>query len=94
MYSLYTEHNWVKYFHSYRYKTFYNTLLRFIGKLLVVTELCQGGNLQKFLRNSRVDYANVTSNLNQRQLLKMAVEVASGMVHLSSQKVFTHRFTI
>ncbi|CAB4027090.1 fibroblast growth factor receptor 1-like, partial [Paramuricea clavata] len=67
-------------------------VIRFIGgcslegKLLVVTELCPGGNLQKFLRNNRVDYANITSTLNQRQLLKMAVEVASGMVHLSSQK--------
>ena len=53
-----------------------------LGKLLVVTELCPGGNLQKFLRNNRVNYANIISALNQRQLLKMAVEVASGMCNV------------
>ena len=57
------------------------------GKLLVVTEFCPGGNLRNFLRSSRVDYQNLTPSLNDRQLLKIALDVVSGMVHLSHHKV-------
>ena len=61
----------------------------------MVTELCPGGNLRKFLRKSRVisdtkssrpNY--ITSTLSYRQLLKLATDVANGMAHLSAQKVF------
>ena len=57
------------------------------GKLLVVTEFCPGGNLRNFLRSSRIDYQNLTSISNERQLLKIALDVVSGMVHLSHHKV-------
>ena len=67
----------------------------------MVTEFCPGGNLRKFLIKSRVSdntsdshnvYVNITSTLSDRQLLKLAVDVACGMVHLSSQKVGGHGF--
>ena len=63
----------------------------------MVIEFCPGGNLRNLLLNSRVsypsqenssNYINMTSTLNQRQLLKIAVDISNGMVHLSSQKVF------
>ncbi|XP_028394333.1 tyrosine-protein kinase receptor Tie-1-like isoform X2 [Dendronephthya gigantea] len=69
------------------------------GRLLMVTEFCPGGNLRKFLIKSRINdnssdshniYVNITSTISDRQLLKLAVDVACGMVHLSSQK-FLHR---
>ena len=74
----------------------------FSGRLLMVTEFCPGGNLRKFLIKSRItdnslagnvnktsesDYININSTLSHRQLLKFAVDVACGMVHLSSQNV-------
>jgi serine/threonine protein kinase len=75
------------------WKTFHNTS----GNLHVVIEFCPGGNLRNLLLNSRVgypspenssNYINMTSTLNHRQLLKIAVDISNGMVHLSSQKVF------
>ena len=68
----------------------------------MVTEFCPGGNLRKFLVKSRICdnlsdshhiYVNVASTLSERHLLKLAADVASGMVHLSSQNVieFTGR---
>ena len=61
-------------------------------------EFCPGGNLRKFLLNSRVNnayesstYINVSSTLTHRQLLKLAADVACGMVHLASFKVM-HRY--
>ncbi|XP_028411984.1 tyrosine-protein kinase receptor Tie-1-like [Dendronephthya gigantea] len=74
-------------------------VIRFIGgcsvegKVMVVTEFCSAGNLQKFLRKSKLITnlgSHITSTLNDRQLLKIAVDVASGMAHLSNQK-FVHR---
>ena len=67
-----------------------------LGKLHVITEFCSGGNLRQFLINSRVDsfeenstrYIDFKSTLGHRQLLKIAVDIANGMVHLSSQKVY------
>ena len=60
----------------------------------MVTEFCSGGSLRSLLINSRInpsenspDYINMTSTLNHRELLKLAVDIASGMAHLSSQKV-------
>ncbi|CAB4027415.1 Fibroblast growth factor receptor 1 [Paramuricea clavata] len=68
------------------------------GKLHVITELCTGGSLRHLLINSRVypseknssNYINLSSTLNHRQLVKIAADISSGMVHLSSQK-FVHR---
>ncbi|XP_028416161.1 fibroblast growth factor receptor 1-like [Dendronephthya gigantea] len=69
------------------------------GKLMVVTEYCSPGNLQTFLRKSKVDDNSTTSDLRNvqmistvsgRELLKMGLDVASGMVHLSDLK-FVHR---
>ena len=62
----------------------------------MVTEFCPGGNLRKFLIKSRVsdktnfsvsNDVNITSTLSERHLLKLAADVANGMVHLSSQNV-------
>ncbi|XP_028409528.1 tyrosine kinase receptor Cad96Ca-like [Dendronephthya gigantea] len=80
-------------------------VIRFIGacileeKLMVVTEYCFCGNLQSFLKKRRVidnsstsdsKYVKTTSTLDGRQLLKIGVDVASGMVHLSDLKL-VHR---
>ena len=61
-----------------------------LGKLVVITEFCSSSNLQNFFKSkpSELLQINLNSNLTYRQLLKIAVDVASGMVHLSSQKVF------
>ena len=56
-------------------------------------EFYPGGDLRQFLINSRVVSpeenlrSTMTSTLNHRQLLHFALDVANGMVHLSSQKV-------
>ena len=53
-----------------------------MDKLLVVTEFCPGGNLQKFLPKSRISYSpedskpNLTSTLSDSQLFKLATDVA------------------
>ncbi|XP_028416172.1 proto-oncogene tyrosine-protein kinase receptor Ret-like [Dendronephthya gigantea] len=69
------------------------------GKLMVVTEYCSPGNLQTFLRKSKVGDNSITPDLRNvqiistvsgRELLKMCMDVASGMVHLSDLK-FVHR---
>ncbi|XP_028390734.1 uncharacterized protein LOC114515639 isoform X2 [Dendronephthya gigantea] len=69
------------------------------GKLHVITEFCPGGSLRSLLINSRIErkeehlpftYVNLASTLNHRQLLKIAADISSGMIHLSSQK-FVHR---
>ena len=59
----------------------------------MIIEFCPKGNLRQFLINSRVNTSqeknnNLTSTLNDHQLLKIAVDVANGMLHLSSHKVF------
>ena len=71
-----------------------NFIYIFSGKLHIVTEFCSGGSLRNLLIKSRVnpsenspDYINMTSTLSHRELLKLAVDVANGMAHLSSQKV-------
>ena len=73
------------------------SFLLILGKLHVIVEFCPGGNLRQFLINSRISsseenvtkYINLTSTLNYRQLLKLALDVVNGMDHLSSQKVFS-----
>lgn len=75
-------------------------LLLFLGKLHVITEFCPGGNLRQILVNSRVEsseenltkHNSVASTLNHRQLLKIAVDIANGMVHLSCRKVFCNPY--
>lgn len=66
-------------------------------KLMIVTEYCRCGNLQTFLKKSRATensatfdskYVQITSTLNSLQLLKICIDVANGMVHLSDLKVF------
>ena len=57
-----------------------------------MTEFCSGGSLRHLLINSRVNPSKnsvdyMASTLNHRELLKLAVDVANGMAHLSSQKV-------
>ncbi|CAH3104213.1 unnamed protein product [Pocillopora meandrina] len=57
--------------------------------ILVVTELVHGGSLESFLRckgDGSNEYANVHCKLNDRQLLKIALQVALGMNHLEEQK--------
>ena len=65
------------------------------GKMHILTEFCPGGSLRKLLIDSRVcslpGHVNMVSTLNHRQLLKNAVDVANGMVHLSSQKVLVRQ---
>ena len=70
------------------------SLFLIAGKLHIVTEFCSGGSLRNLLLKSRItttenspNYMNMASTLNHRELLKLAVDVASGMAHLSSQKV-------
>ncbi|XP_028416183.1 fibroblast growth factor receptor 1-like [Dendronephthya gigantea] len=81
-------------------------VIRFIGglftedQLMVVTEYCSSGNLLKFLRRSKVidtesnashsESDKLNSTLSSCQLLKIAVEVSSGMLYLSKQKL-VHR---
>ena len=62
--------------------------------LCVIVELVSGGSLDKILRSSRVQperdlptYSNIWSRLTERELLKIAFDVANGMKHLESKKV-------
>ena len=62
--------------------------------LYVIIEFVPGGSLDKLLRSSRVKndnhdntYTNIWSRLTERELLKMASDVANGMKHLESKQV-------
>jgi len=62
--------------------------------LCVIIEFVSGGSLDKLLRSSRVQndnhdtsYTNIWSRLTERELLKMASDVANGMRHLESKQV-------
>jgi serine/threonine protein kinase len=65
-------------------------------------EFCPGGNLRNLLIKSRVypseekssNYINLASTLNHRQLLKIAADIANGMDHLATHKVFTNNYVI
>lgn len=57
------------------------------GPLYLVMEFVSGGNLLAFLRSNRCQnpqYINLTFSLNERELLKIAEDVANGMNYLSS----------
>ena len=63
------------------------------GPLYLVMELVSGGNLLCFLRKSRCQnphYINISSSLNERELLKIAKDVSDGMSYLSSLNI-VHR---
>ena len=70
-------------------------IICFSDKILVVTELISGGSLKNFLRSKRVEfingegkkYENVHFGLNDRQLLIIVLQIASGMRHLEQRKV-------
>ena len=62
--------------------------------LYVAVEFVSGGSLDKLLRKSRVRrcteqeqplYANIWSRLTERQLLRIASDIANGMQHLESK---------
>ena len=60
--------------------------------ILVVTELIRGDSLEKFLKSKRDKsewnkYENLHFGLNDRQLLTIALQIASGMRHLEERKV-------
>ena len=64
--------------------------------LCIVAEFVPGGSLDKLLRKSRVQrcrgqeepsYANIWSRLTERQLLKIASDIANGMQYLESKLV-------
>ncbi|RMX50922.1 hypothetical protein pdam_00017550 [Pocillopora damicornis] len=61
--------------------------------LCIVIEFVSGGSLDKLLRSSRVHnqqvdptYVNIWSRLTERELLRIASDVASGMSHLESKQ--------
>ena len=73
---------------------FTNTFFCLAEPLCVVVELVSGGSLDKILRISHVQperdlptYSNIWSRLTERELLKIALDVANGMKHLESKKV-------
>lgn len=61
----------------------------------MVTELIPGGTLESLLKSKRIEptlgdrnkYENVNSELNDRQLMIIAMQIASGMRHLEERKV-------
>ena len=64
--------------------------------LYVAVEFVSGGSLDKLLRKSRVQrcteqeqplYDNIWSRLTERQLLKIASDIANGMQYLESKLV-------
>ncbi|PFX16334.1 Fibroblast growth factor receptor 4 [Stylophora pistillata] len=57
--------------------------------IFVVTELVHGGSLESLLKckeDESNEYANVVCELNDRQLLRIALQVALGMQHLEEKK--------
>ena len=62
--------------------------------LCVIIEFVSGGSLDNLLRRSRVQndnhdtsYTNIWSRLTEREMIKMASDVANGMKHLESKQV-------
>ena len=58
----------------------------------MVTDLIPGGSLESLLTSKLAPaehgrYANVECALNDRELMKIALQIASGMQHLESRKV-------
>lgn len=63
--------------------------LSLLENILVVTEFIPRGSLERLLKSKgeRDKYANVNCVLNDRELLKIALQIASGMQHLEDKKV-------
>ena len=63
--------------------------LSLLENILVVTEFIPRGSLERLLKSKdeRDKYANVNCVLNDRELLKIAHQIASGMQHLEDKKV-------
>ena len=56
--------------------------------ILVVTELIPRGSLESLLRSRHGNkYMNLNCEFNDRELLKIAWQIASGMQHLEERKV-------
>ena len=71
-----------------------SVILSLLEPLCVIIEYVSGGSLDNLLRCSRVQthmddpsYANIWSRLTERELLKIAADVANGMTHLESKQV-------
>ena len=63
-----------------------------LEKILLITELIPGGTLESFLISKPAPgehgkYENFKCALNDRELIKIALQIASGMQHLESKKV-------
>lgn len=63
-----------------------------LENILVVTELIPRGSLESLLRSrhgrrEENKYANLNCEFNDRELLKIALQIASGMQHLEERKV-------
>ena len=58
----------------------------------MVTELVPGGSLETMLKGKRASgedgkYKNINCELNDRELVNIALQVATGMQHLERKKV-------
>lgn len=71
-----------------------NVFCLLLEPLYVAVEFVSGGSLDKLLRESRVrryteqeqlPYANIWSRLTERELLRIASDIANGMQHLESK---------
>ena len=67
-------------------------LFIWLENILLVTELIPGGTLESFLTSKpspgeHDKYENFKCALNDRELIKIALQIASGMQHLESKKV-------
>ena len=67
--------------------------IAFVVPVLIVLEYCQTGNLKNILLRSRIDggmkpnYANIHSNLTERQLIGFSSDIANGMDFLHQEMV-------
>ena len=54
------------------------------GKMYIIVEICEKGNLLQFLRSKRGDIQNPIS---MKTMVSMSAQVANGMEYLTSKKV-------
>ncbi len=76
----------------------------FIGKLYIICELCEYGNLRSHLRSERNTFVNLVDEktrtvidpldevnaMSTKDLVKWVYEIACGMEFLSNKKVAKH----